>query len=559
MNKYILKAIFCSALALPLFTSCELDQLPTDSLTDQESWKTYNDATNQYNGLLAILRSDISGSNAYLTDVMSDLFNQRLTSASYGKEHSWRFTGSQFGGDAIWANNYSVILQANFILQNIGKFENSSTLSDQQKANIYNIKATAYFARAYAYSRMVTRYCKDYEPETAANELGLPIVETVSSEAKPARASLQTTCDTIEANLNHAMAYFDKVAEYNEGVKPTARIESSIYKPNADCVTALRARFYLYEHKFDQAIEEAETIRNTYSLASGSREMLNLWILDEGSEIIYEPLQTPDELSGSYGIFLSYNLVTSDLSNTEFKGMNPDFLPTKGLVDLYSDQDVRRKVYFSYPKDGYNTFNLGFGTQSGYQLLTFDQLLGVSADISTTSGDTESGVVFTKYVGNPTLRKQNVWYAQNYNMTKAFRASEAYLIIAEANLRKANPDEAAARDALNELRRNRFEGETDYDGSADYIGDDVTGAALVKVMQDEWTREFVGEGFRLDNLKRWHLGFKRMAAQQFQNPVLVSTPGWQDLEVEANNIRFTWPIPQQETQANKNIKQNEGY
>lgn len=559
MNKYILKAIFCSALALPLFTSCELDQLPTDSLTDKELWKTYNDATNQYNGLLAILRSDISGSNAYLTDVMSDLFNQRLTSASYGQEHSWRFTGSQFGGDAIWANNYSVILQANFILQNIGKFENSSTLSDQQKANIYNIKATAYFARAYAYSRMVTRYCKDYEPETAANELGLPIVETVSSEAKPARASLQTTCDTIEANLNHAMAYFDKVAEYNEGVKPTARIESSIYKPNADCVTALRARFYLYEHKFDQAIEEAETIRNTYSLASGSREMLNLWILDEGSEIIYEPLQTPDELSGSYGIFLSYNLVTSDLSNTEFKGMNPDFLPTKGLVDLYSDQDVRRKVYFSYPKDGYNTFNLGFGTQSGYQLLTFDQLLGVSADISTTSGDTESGVVFTKYVGNPTLRKQNVWYAQNYNMTKAFRASEAYLIIAEANLRKANPDEAAARDALNELRRNRFEGETDYDGSADYIGDDVTGAALVKVMQDEWTREFVGEGFRLDNLKRWHLGFKRMAAQQFQNPVLVSTHGWQDLEVEANNIRFTWPIPQQETQANKNIKQNEGY
>lgn len=559
MNKYILKAIFCSALALPLFTSCELDQFPTDSLTDKESWKTYNDATNQYNGLLAILRSDISGSNAYLTDVMSDLFNQRLTSASYGQEHSWRFTGSQFGGDAIWANNYSVILQTNFILQNIGKFENSSTLSDQQKANIYNIKATAYFARAYAYSRMVTRYCKDYEPETAANELGLPIVETVSSEAKPARASLQTTCDTIEANLNHAMTYFDKVAEYNEGVKPTARIESSIYKPNADCVTALRARFYLYEHKFDQAIEEAETIRNTYSLASGSREMLNLWILDEGSEIIYEPLQTPDELSGSYGIFLSYNLVTSDLSNTEFKGMNPDFLPTKGLVDLYSDQDVRRKVYFSYPKDGYNTFNLGFGTQSGYQLLTFDQLLGVSADISTTSGDTESGVVFTKYVGNPTLRKQNVWYAQNYNMTKAFRASEAYLIIAEANLRKANPDEAAARDALNELRRNRFEGETDYDGSADYIGDDVTGAALVKVMQDEWTREFVGEGFRLDNLKRWHLGFKRMAAQQFQNPVLVSTHGWQDLEVEANNIRFTWPIPQQETQANKNIKQNEGY
>ena len=444
MNKYILKAIFCSALALPLFTSCELDQLPTDSLTDKESWKTYNDATNQYNGLLAILRSDISGSNAYLTDVMSGLFNQRLTSASYSQEHSWRFTGSQFGGDIIWANNYSVILQANFILQNIGKFENSSTLSDQQKANIYNIKATAYFARAYAYSRMITRYCKDYEPETAANELGLPIVETVSSEAKPARASLQTTCDTIEANLNHAMAYFDKVAEYNEGVKPTAQIAPSIYKPNADCVTALRARFYLYEHKFDQAIEEAKTICENYSLASGANDVLDLWILDKGSEIIYEPLQTPDELSGSYGVFLSYNVIMDNLE-ASLKGMNPDYLPTKGLVDMYSDNDVRRQVYFSFQnQQGQNTFYFGHGTQNGYQLATLDQL-GLSADISTASGDTESGVVFTKYVGNPTLRKQNIWYSQNYNMTKAFRASEAYLIIAEANLRKANPDEAAAR------------------------------------------------------------------------------------------------------------------
>ena len=183
--------------------------------------------------------------------------------------------------------------------------------------------------------------------------------------------------------------------------------------------------------------------------------MLNLWILDKGSEIIYEPLKTPDELSGSYGTFLNYNITTVDLI-TNLKGMNPDYLPTRGLVDMYSDNDVRRKVYFSFQnQQGQNTFYLGFGTQNGSQLITLDQLR-LSADISTASGDTESGVVFTKYAGNPKLRKQNVWYAQNYNMTKAFRASEAYLIIAEANLRKANPDEAAARDALNELRMNRF-------------------------------------------------------------------------------------------------------
>ena len=56
-------------MALPVFTSCELDQFPTDSLTEKESWKSYSDAVNQYNGLLATLRADIGGANAYVGDV----------------------------------------------------------------------------------------------------------------------------------------------------------------------------------------------------------------------------------------------------------------------------------------------------------------------------------------------------------------------------------------------------------------------------------------------------------------------------------------------------------
>ena len=150
MNKYILKAIFCSVLAAPVLTSCELDQFPTDSLTEEAAWESYTDATNQYRGLLSVLRSDVGGSNAYVSDVQMDLFNQRLTSAVLGKMNDWTFTGSQFDGDGIWANNYSVLLQANDVLAHIGKFEADATLTAKQQANIANIKATAFFARAYA-------------------------------------------------------------------------------------------------------------------------------------------------------------------------------------------------------------------------------------------------------------------------------------------------------------------------------------------------------------------------------------------------------------------------
>lgn len=548
-------------MALPVFTSCELDQYPTDSLTEGQSWQSYSDAVNQYNGLLAALRSDVGGANAYVGDVQTDLFNQRLTSSVLSYINDWSFTGSQFSGDAIWANNYAVILQANFILQNIGKFESDESLTDRQQANIANIKATAYFARAYAYSSMLPYYCKDYEPETANNELGLPIVEEVNSEARPARATLQATCDSVIKYMDYADQEFAKVDAYNKTAGSSLKIAATTTAPNADAVTALRARHYLYMHKFDEAITEAEKIKEAYPLSSGMNNLMGLWFLDQGNEIIYQPAQTADEVTNTYGLYLSFNIVTENLEQ-DLRGMNPDYIPTKNLIDLYSNNDLRRTLYFSHKvkdeygvsgKDSVNSMILFLGTASNYGYTEIGAE-GLPADIISTNGTTVDGVVFTKFAGNPTLRKQGYWYSEIYNMSKAFRSAEAYLIIAEASLRKANRDEARAREELNDLRVARYDGYTE----ADEIKDDVTGAALDKVMQDEWTREFVGEGYRFPCLKRWHQGFQR-TPQHFDAPVLVATGGVQTLKVDANNIRFTWPIPQQDTQANKNLKQNEGY
>lgn len=551
MNKYIIKSLFCSAVALSALTSCELDQYPTDSLIDEESMQTYNDAQSQYKGLLAELREDVGGANAYVSDVQSDLFNQRQTSAALSKVQNWSFTGNQFDGDVVYSNNYSVIKQANFILGNIGKFEADSTLSAYQMANIHKIKAAAYFARAYAYSNLILRYCNDYEPETAATELGMPIVEEINSEYRPARATLKATCDTIDAYLAQAEAYYKKVDAYNESIAASgnsgsASVYSTIYEPNPDCITALRARLYLYEHKFDEAIDEALKIIDNYNLASGQSNLFELYYYDSSNEIIYEPVQTADEVTNSYGIYLSYNLITSNLT-TDLNGFNPDFIPTQGLIDLYDGDDLRRKIFFSHGYQGVNSLYLT-QTSGIYELA----MTGYEVSIVASNGSTENGTIFTKFAGNPLLRKNgdNAWYYQNYNMSKAFRSAEDYLIIAEASLRKADRDEAQAREALNALREAR--------GASD-IEDDVTGDNLDKEMQDEWTREFVGEGFRLDCLKRWHQGFKRMTAQTFANPVLISQPNYQNLTVTAENPRFVWPIPQQDIQSNPNLKQNAGY
>lgn len=74
----------------------------------------------------------------------------------------------------------------------------------------------------------------------------------------------------------------------------------------------------------------------------------------------------------------------------------------------------------------------------------------------------------------------------------------------------------------------------------------------------ERLREFIGDGMRLFDLKRWGLGVKRGIPQQRD---LCSTPGSNttDLDVPAGNYRMTWPIPKDETEVNKQVKQNAGY
>ena len=56
MKKYIFKTAICAALALPLTTACELDQLPEGTITTEQSWEKVEDANNYYVGLLSNLR-----------------------------------------------------------------------------------------------------------------------------------------------------------------------------------------------------------------------------------------------------------------------------------------------------------------------------------------------------------------------------------------------------------------------------------------------------------------------------------------------------------------------
>lgn len=541
MNKYIIKTALGALMALPLVTSCELDQLPYGSLENSQSWENFDRAEKHYVGLQTYMRAVSGGSNAYTTDIQSDLFNARQGAISLTKAHDWKFTAADGIGSGVWANNFAMVKQAHEILSHIDAFdvkEPTTGAEALQKAKVNFYKAESYFAIAWAYSNMIVRFCKDYEPETAASTLGLPLVYKEDDvNTKPSRATLEATDTFIVNRIDSAYKYLilteevqDEYSSLIAGADLTtinvdgtsgSDYANAAGEAGRDALMALEARYCLYSHRYERAIELAKQLVDKYALGTTENDMTYLWVLDQGDEIIFQPTQTEDEIVTSYGtIWISYDLRSSAAEGTQLYGCNPYYLPTQGLIDLYEESDLRKNAYFVNPY--------------------------YSALPCTATGDSqETGTQFWKFPGNQNLWKESYyWYAApGYNMSKAFRSAEDYLIIAEASLREGN--EAQALEYLNMLREAR--------GASTLSS---TGDQLEQDMEDEWTREFVGEGFRLDCLKRWHKGFKRMECQQFSQNILIQGSDYTNLEVDADNIRFVWEIPQQDTQANPNMQKN---
>ena len=71
------------------------------------------------------------------------------------------------------------------------------------------------------------------------------------------------------------------------------------------------------------------------------------------------------------------------------------------------------------------------------------------------------------------------------------------------------------------------------------------------IIEEERVKELYMEGFRLQDLKRWHKGFERTPQEQ-------SLSNGSSLKIDKDNKLFVWPIPQPELESpGANIEPNE--
>ena len=500
---------------MTMIASCDLNLVPSTSIVYEEGKPLFlskRDIAEFQNGVIATYRGLHYGSSWQTVEVMTECFNASIDFGNnYGFVHRLGsgFLASDDYTTGIWAGHYGAIKNYNIAIEQCDLVEDEALKAD---ANV--LKGIALFCRASSYLTLARHFSADYEPATAATELAVPLILVYDQLEKPVRATLQEVYDQIIADLDEAEALLSEAGtiKLNGTAVNLAGAPKSL-APTVDAVKALKARYYLDVHEYELAAESAMDVIDSeagYALSSSLEEMNKEFMTDEGNESIIRLYATKTE--GAVGCTIYTSVQSTD---AEGKFFSPMFIPSQTLVNAYENSDLRKQVWF--PVDMYPV---------------------------KVQGTLYNGItMFTKYIGNPTLQQGN--NEDGAHFCKPLMIAEMYLIAAEAYAQSGNEGDAAA--IIGELRAARKAGEMTGD--------------VMDVIKGEWLRETVGDGQRINCIKRWGDGLPARPAQKAAENIVMNTPAsdYTARELAADSHTLVWPIPSYEIKISPALIQNPGY
>lgn len=488
--------LYISLAAVVLSSTACLDKYPENAILQGDAIKTVEDVDQAVIGIYAGFKTTAlySGYLTLLPDIQTDLVYavQGYTNV-YGNIWRNEILATNPEIEDVYGTLYAIIGRCNFILDNIDQVE-AGTTDDTKLERLENYKGEVYFARALAYSELLKCFCKAYESdEQAANELGLVLKSSYVNPQPLKRASLKDSYQFVMNDLEKAAEYLaldedDNTTLYNAGYFSIGTVNS------------LYARLYLYMRKWDKAVEYSSKVIDSkkYYLADATKKNYSttyndfqyMWQYDDATEIIWKVKFEVTSYGGALGsIFLNY----------DYTSYRPDYVPAQWVLNTYASADLRYNAYFANATTGYS------------HGLTCPLLI--------------------KYAGNQNFIAKQILFV---NMPKPFRLAEQYLIRAEAYCQMGAAYYGKAGKDISTLRTSRY---SSYGGATNITKDN-----WLKTISEERVKELYMEGFRLNDLKRWHEGFERKEQK------LTVSPG-NKLKVDKDAPYFVWPIPQHELEA----------
>ncbi len=497
INALLAAAVISGSVAC---TKKDLDRFPSNSIELGKSFQNMTDAKAWNDGFYASFRGRVAGAMIHVLDVQADQLNATVDygnnlGAEHRMDNSFLSDNGTIAGH--WSSYYGAITNLNIAIKG---FPTIPIANATEQTTMNNYKGDAHFLRAYYYFNLVKRYAKAYNAATAATDLAVPLVLEYDVNARPARNTVKQIYDQIFLDITTAKSLITRT-----GAQGSKRITT-------DAITALEARVKLYTLDYTGAKAAADALIASakYPLYTTAANVKAMWRTDiMGENILTSNVTTAQETIGTNGIYLGYRAADNRY--------RPNFIPSMWVINKYDDADFRKFVYFD------STFTVNFTTLSAGRNI----------------------FLINKYPGNPALQTSAV---TNYmHFPQIFRIAEMYLISAEAG---SKGDAAAQADGLLKLNAVRQ--------ARGLAAVNVSGAALMQEVKDERFRELAFEGFRLDDLKRWGDPIQRSAPQNTL-VIVTNNPSFHQLNVPANDNRFTWAVPFRDMETNPNLSQNPGW
>lgn len=276
-----------------------------------------------------------------------------------------------------------------------------------------------------------------------ANLYGKPYTPSTADTDPGVPVKLTGSIEDVEFERYPLKSVYTQIlsdlGEAEKCLSQTAR--KSVYRADITAVYMLHSRVALYMQDWEDAASYAEKVLEK------NNSLLNLSVKSPGDECVYKDSPETIFSSGSY---------TIATNSADLEGWWGDIAPTcfvsEDMLSLYSDDDLRSKLY------------VGTSEKFGYEN------------------------VFTKVNG----QYSNINQYCSVSSTFLLRTPEAYLNYAEAMAYMGKDSEACSM--LDKFLKTRM-------SSHDKLN--LSGNALIDFIREERAREFLLEGHRWFDLRRY--------------------------------------------------------
>ncbi|WP_113638839.1 RagB/SusD family nutrient uptake outer membrane protein [Nubsella zeaxanthinifaciens] len=213
-------------------------------------------------------------------------------------------------------------------------------------------KAEAKLLRAYDHFLLVNHYAKAFDPQTAATDGGICIMDKYDLEAKPKKSTVAEVYSFIQKDIDEALPYLE--------VKP-----ADIYHPSIAFGYAFKAKVHLFKREIAQAKEAAEK-----SLSYNNQIFDLVQYAAQGGPTAV-PIIAPNNPE-----VLSYMYMTG------YNEMNfaYQYIISPELRTLFGNNDARFNLFFNST----NASFLDVGSNTAYYAVNFNRFFYATVGMKTT-------------------------------------------------------------------------------------------------------------------------------------------------------------------------------